>query len=189
MIRGARERTTVDLRSLGPALRAYACARNLRVSDVVRLALVEALRAGGDEGAVTDGECRSAEERLVKLTIRLRRGVADRLVQNSRHCGLSQGAYLTTLINDTPAPPTAVAAVVRASTEQLAIVSSDLNELIRTIRRDDAPSAALIEDWLRPLVVDVRQHVGHASRLLSELRPARNSSTKGRPEREGTTPP
>ena len=77
------------------------------------------------------------------------------------------------------------------STEQLAVVSGDLNELIRVIRRDGVSSTRLIEDWLRPLVRDVRQHVELASRLMSELRPARSGSggRRGKPfERHEASP-
>jgi hypothetical protein len=52
-------------------------------------------------------------------------------------------------------------------------------------------TTCLIEDWLRPLVRDVRQHVELASRLMSELRPARSGSggRRGKPfERHEASP-
>ena len=173
----SRERATIDLRGLGPALKAHARARNLTVSDVARLAVVAMLEASGPDAAVdAGGEPDAVEEGTAKLTIRLRRGVAARLTARASACGLSHGAYLTTLINEAPAPPLAVATTLGRSTEQLAVVSSDLNELIRVLCRDSASSGRLVEDWLRPLVHDVRQHVGLASRLISELRPPRSCS-------------
>ena len=177
----SRERATIDLRGLGPALKAHAQARNLTVSDVARLAVAAVLKTSGSEGAVrVSGESDAAKDGTVKLTIRLRRGVAARLTARARACGLSHGAYLTTLIDEAPAPPLAVATALGTSTEQLAVVSADLNELIRTIRRDATSSGRLIEDSLRPLMDEVRRHVGLASRLMSELRPTRMYSTQGR---------
>ena len=179
----SRERATIDLRGLGPALKAHARARNLTVSEAARLAVVALLKTSGSEGMVqVGGESDTVEHGTAKLTIRLRRGVAARLTARARACGLSYGAYLTTLIDEAPAPPLAVATTLGKSTEQLAVVSSDLNELIRVIRRDTASSDRLIDDWLRPLVQDVRQHVGLASRLMSELRPARSCSKQQRTE-------
>lgn len=139
MATASRERATIDLRGLGPALKAHAQARNLTVSDVARLAVAAVLETPGSEAPVqVSGETDAAGDRTVKLTIRLRRGVAARLATRARACGLSHGAYLTTLIDGAPAPPLATATALGTSTEQLAVVSADLNELIRTIRRDSS---------------------------------------------------
>ena len=180
----SRERATIDLRGLGPALKAHARARSLTVSEVARLAVAAVLETPSSEFPVqVSGESNAAGDRTVKLTIRLRRAVAARLTTRARACGLSHGAYLTTLIDEAPAPPLAVATVLGTSTEQLAVVSADLNELIRVIRRDATSSGRLVEDWLRPLLDDVRRHVGLASRLMLELRPTRTYSTQERGKR------
>ena len=189
MATASRERATIDLRGLGPALKAHARARNLSVSDVARLAVIDVLKTSGSEAAAQGAAGSNAVEGgTVKLTIRLRRGVASRLAARARDCGLSQGAYLTTLIDGVPAPPLAVATTLGKSTEQLAVVSADLNELIRVARRDGAAAEHLIEDGLRPLVHDVRQHLGLASRLLSELRPARSCPGRQRGEAASRSP-
>ena len=184
MATASRERATIDLRGLGPVLKAHARARNLTVADVARLALAAMLDTSGAQAAVEScGESDAAKDGTDKLTIRLRRGVATRLTTRAHACGLSRCAYLTTLIDEAPAPPLAIATALGTSTEQLAVVSADLNELIRTIRRDTTSSGRLIEDWLRPLLDDVRRHVGLASRLMSELWPARTYSTQRRGQR------
>ena len=189
MATASRERATIDLRGLGPALKAHARARNLSVSDVARLAVIEVLKTSRSEAAGQGAtESDAGDGGTVKLTIRLRRGVASRLAARARDCGLSQGAYLTTLIDGVPAPPLAVATTLGKSTEQLAVVSADLNELIRVARRDGAAAEHLIEDGLRPLVHDVRQHLGLASRLLSELRPTRSSSGRQHGAPSGSSP-
>jgi len=72
-----------------------------------------------------------------------------------------------------------------SSTEQLAVVSADLNELVRTIQRGALSSGPLIDEWVRPLIDDVRRHAGLASRLVSELRPTRTNSTQRHGQRAG----
>ena len=44
---GSRERTTLDLRGLGPAIRAHAKARNMAVSSVARMAVAKMLENSG----------------------------------------------------------------------------------------------------------------------------------------------
>jgi hypothetical protein len=179
MARVPRERTTIDLCGLGPALKAHARARNLTVSEVARLAVATVLETSALEPEnQACGAPDATEGRPVKLSIRLRRGVAARLTTRARACGLSHGAYVTTLIDETPAPPLAVATALGMSTEQLAVVSADLNELIRTIGRGTVSSGLLVDDRMRALLDDVRRHLGLASRLMAELRPARTVSTQ-----------
>jgi hypothetical protein len=147
----------------------------------MRLAVVAMLEATGPESAAqASGEPDAAEGEPVKLTIRLRRGVASRLTTRARARGLSRCAFLTTLIDETPAPLLADVTALRASTDQLAVVSADLNELVRTIQRGALSSGPLIEDWLRPLVNEMRRHVDFASRLVVELRPRSTHSTAQR---------
>jgi hypothetical protein len=139
------------------------------------------LETSGSEFEVrASGEPDAAEGRPVKLTMRLRRRVASRLTARARACGLSQCAYLTTLIDETPAPLLADVTALRGSTDQLAVVSADLNELVRTIQRGALSSGPLIEGWLRPLVDEMRRHVDLASRLVVELRPRSTHSTAQR---------
>ena len=174
----ARDRITIDLGGLGPALRAHAQGRQLTVAAAARSALASALQnsarlSTGEHG----GELDAAANHAAKLTLRLRRGSADQLVTRARAAGLSYGAYLTTLLDDMPAPAAApghdqAVAALGASTEQLAVVSADINELIRLIRRGSAPAAQQFSDRLGTLAGDVRQHLVLASRLVVELQPA-----------------
>jgi len=169
-----RERATIDLRGLGPALKAHARARNLTVSAVARLAVAELLKTSVSEPVVrVSGASEAVRHGRVKVTVRFRHGVASQLTTRARACGLSQSAYLAALIDEAPAPPLELAAALGSSTEQLAVVCTDLNELIRTIRRDNTSSGPLVRDWLEPLMEEVRRHVGVASHLMCELRPAR----------------
>ena len=174
MAGAARERMTVDLGGLAPALRVHAKARHLTVSQAARLAVAAALEPSPlDPQVQPEGDADSAADQPVKLTIRLRRGVADRLAVRARDCGLSHGAYLTTLIDAAPAPSLAMVKALSASTDQLAVVSADVNEDIRLLRRDTAPSQEVLGASVRSIVDGTRRHLDLASRVVAELRPAR----------------
>ena len=91
-----RERVTIDLRGLAPALKAHAKARHLTVSDAARLAVATALETSPlDLEVEPSGESDADADQPIKLTVRLRRGVAARLTTRARACGLSHGRYLT----------------------------------------------------------------------------------------------
>lgn len=192
MANPARERVSIDLRDLGPALRAHAEARHLTVADVARLAVAAVLESSGHGVDVQQSAQPDAvDDKPVKLGVRLRGEVAARLSARARACGLSYGAYLTTLMEEAPAPPLEVVTALRSSTDQLAVVSSDLNQLMRTLQRGASAPGPLVDAWLRPLVNEVRQHVGIASRLVSALRPARELSRRQdgpRPSDQGPLP-
>jgi hypothetical protein len=183
-----RDFLAVDLRGLGPALRSNARARGLTLSELTRLAVAAALETTcPSEPADVSTEGDPDPKRSAKLTVRLRPGIATRLAATARASGLSRSAYLATLIDGTPAPPLAVATELGASTAQLAAVSADMNELIRTLVRAGLSLSPLIDDRLRPLLADVRRHLDLSSRLVSELRPGRQHSN-GRPLSEKARP-
>jgi len=73
-----RERATIDLRGLGPALKAHARARNLTVSAVARLAVAELLKTSVSEPVVrVSGASEAVRHGRVKVTVRFRHGVAS----------------------------------------------------------------------------------------------------------------
>ena len=174
----------VDLGGLAPALRAHAKARHLTVTQAARLAVAAVLEpAPVDAGVQPESEPDSTADRTVKLTIRLRRGVADQLTARARDCGLSHGAYLTTLIDAAPAPPLAMLKALSASTDQLAVVAADVNEVIRLLRRDTSPSQEMLGTSVRSIVDGTRRHLELASRVVAELRPARTYPRRPRGKR------
>ena len=83
------------------------------------------------------------------------------------------------MIDEAPAPPLAIATELGRSTEQLAVVSGDMNELIRSLARGGVLSGPLVDVSLRPLLAEVRRHIDLAARLVSELRPHRTGSMRG----------
>ncbi len=173
-----RDRMTIDLRGLGPALRAHAKARRLTLAAAARSALAAALQdALPADASEVDWAQDHAADSSIKLTLRLRRGAANRLATRARAAGLPSGAYLATLLDGTPAPPLAAdheqaVAALGASTERLAVISADVNELIRVVGRSDVPAARQLDDRIVSLAGDVRQHLVLASRLMTALKPA-----------------
>ena len=111
--------------------------------------------------------------RPVKLGFRISADLAALLTTRARDCGLSQTAYLARLIAGSPTPSLDVVVTLGSSADRLATVSADLNELIRVLRRDASSSGPLVEQLLKPLTHDVREHLRLASRVVAELRPAR----------------
>lgn len=172
MTKVARERVTVDIRGLASALSAQAKARHLTVSQIARLALVAVLPPT-DAGTQPAAGPSPDADRPLKLTIRLRRGVAARLHERARASGLSLGAYLTTLIDGAPAPPLTLVRALAESTDELAILSADANELIRKLNKDATPSAVDLRHVVQGMVDGTRQHLELASRVVAGLRPAR----------------
>ena len=167
-----RQRLTLDLRGLGPGLAAHAKARHLTVSEVVRLAVAAVLEAPppADQPVTSDP---AAAHQLEKLTIRLQRCVAGRLKTRSRACGLSHGAYLTTLIDGTPAPALALVAALNASTDRLAVVCTDVREVMSRESRDGSGGASTT--LCQGFIDAAYAHLGLASRVVAEVRPGRTA--------------
>jgi hypothetical protein len=174
----ARERITVDIRGLAPALKAHARAQHLSVSQAARLALLAALPPTQEVKASPAPEAKADAARLVKLTIRLRPCVAAQLSARARDSGLSQGAYLALLIGGTPPPPVAVANALADSTDQFALVAGSMTELVRLLHKDASPLAEEVRYVVRGLVDGTFRHLELASRLVNELRSVRMLPTR-----------
>lgn len=169
-----RDRVTVSLRGLAPALKAHAKARHLSVSDAARLAVAAALEISAIEPDAQDSDVHEvAADPHVKLTIRLRRTVATRLKTRARTCGLSQGSYLSTLIEGATAPSLAMVAALSASTDQLAAISIDMGQVVRYLARHPQPPIDGLGVFTQQIVDGVRRHLDLASRVAAECRPAR----------------
>jgi hypothetical protein len=174
MTKTVRERMMVDLGGLAPVLRAHAQARHLTVPQAARLVLATALGpTSGDAAVRQEREPDATGRGIVKFSIRLPRGVAEGLSTRARNCGLSHGAYLTTLIDATPAPPLALVNALTASTDQLAVIAADVNNVLRLLRKDSSYPNEDLAPLVHSLVEGTRKHLELASRVVAELRPAR----------------
>lgn len=185
----AREYFTVDLRGLRAALAARAARDGMTESDVVRSALATSL---GTSRAVLFDPLRqstthSPSASQVKLSVRVAASTARRLDHDSRAAGLSRGAYLTRLVRG--APPVASSAdraaackALNNSSEELAIMSRDINHLTQLLRQGSVQAAKSYATRHETLDHDVRSHLALAAAVLADLSTMRapaKTATKG----------
>ena len=172
----AREYFTVDLRGLRAALVARAGRDGMTESDVLRSALATAL--GTSETELVDSARQSIADSptvsQVKLSVRLAGSAARQLDQDARAAGLSRGAYLTRLIRGAPsvASSTDRVAACRAlnhSSEELAVMSRDINHLTQLLRQGSVQAAKSYATRHETLDRDVRAHLALAAAVLADL--------------------
>jgi hypothetical protein len=176
MAAAAREYFTVDLRGLRAALAARATHDGETESNVLRSALATAL--GTDQGAISTAAFESiaagSTSPHVKLSVRLMRSAASRLDTDARAVGLSRGVYLARLIQ--AAPPVAcsnerIAAckALNNSSEELAVMSRDINHLTQLLRQGSIAAAKAYAARHETLDRDVRSHLAFAAAVLADL--------------------
>ena len=168
----SREFFTLDLRGLRAGLRARAASQGLTESAAVRSILAAALGAErSDSSAPSAGPATTPE---IKLSVRLPRTAASRLNRHARAAGLSRGVYLTRLIDGAPpvvasSDRAAMFRALNASSNELALLSRDMNHLTQLLRQGSFVAAR--EYTARHGSVDriVQAHLALAAPILSEL--------------------
>jgi hypothetical protein len=177
-----REFFTLDLRGLRAGLKARAASLGLTESAVLRGVLASALGAEcSDSSAPSAGPATTPE---IKMSVRLPRAAASRLDRHARAAGLSRGVYLTRLIDG--APPVVASSdraamfnALNASSNELALLSRDMNHLTRLLR--ERSFAAAREYTARHGSVDsvVQAHLALAAPILCELSFMRLTTRQG----------
>jgi hypothetical protein len=175
-----RDRVTVDLRGIRPQLHAHAAKRQMTVAALVRRAVVamfdDAPSDVADDGS-TDGATGTA---VIKVTLRLPVAHAVLLASRARRADVSQGSYIASLIDGTPAQARApdharAVAALMASTDRLAVLSADLNAFMRLIGRAPRSELEPYRASIQSLASDVRGHLASAAALVVAL-----TATRGR---------
>ena len=174
---GARERVSIDLRGLGPRLKVYASARGRTPAAAVRLALVQALDAES-AGDRLDVGVAPVSSGAIKVTLRVSADHAARLAQRARSAEMSQGAYVSALLDgDCPAPlPENHDGAIQAltgSTDHLAVLSTDLNAFVRLFGHLPNSELQRYRASVVSVAEDVQKHLALASALIAEVRAAR----------------
>lgn len=175
----ARDRVTVDLRALGPRLRAYAAIQGKRPSTLMRKAVSQMLDAAPAPDCGVRQEPDGAGE-VAKVTLRMSGAHARSLAERARAAEVAQGDYVCGLLDGmAPAPPAADHAVsvaaLRASTDRLAVVSSDLATFMRLLGRVQAAELESYRAGMVSLTTDLREHLACAAALVADLRSARSA--------------
>ena len=174
MAAGSRDRVTVDLRGGGPVVQARAMAQGLTVAAFVRRAVMTIAEARADSTETRSIAPRDSEQRLIKVTLRLTADHAMLLATRARSAEVSQGSYVAGLLEGQPPPraasdrPEAIAALAK-STDQLAVMSTDLQTVLRLIRTASPERAEPFRGKVRTLLEDVRAHLDMACGYLADL--------------------
>jgi hypothetical protein len=173
MARRSRDRVTIDLCGIGDAARAAAQARGATLAIFARQALIAALPADA-AARLPRAEPRSEEGGgTVKLSVRLSPDDSAVLATQAAVLGLSQARLVSLLIRRAELPRRSIErdadrAALRASTEQLATLSVDLQQFLRLLRRGSSERVARYAERLQVVDVDLRTHLDRASAFLAD---------------------
>ena len=175
-----RERVNVSLGALGPRLRAVAALERTSMSALVRRAAVQMLR---DRPVAVDQVAdpqQADRSRWTRIHLHLPQSHAAALAARARAAAMSRSELVWSLLGDMPPQPVPVdlAAAVRgllASTDRVAVLSTDLSEFLRLLEKvgPSAPELQPLRESTRALHKDVREHLKYASVLLAALKPYR----------------
>ena len=166
----SRDRVTLDLRGIGPAVRAAAAARKVPVATLCRDAIVEAI--GSPMVSSLPGFDSLDHSQRTKLTLRLSQPNAELLIVRAAAHGLSYGSFVARQVRGAPLPApaadrTADRAALVASVDSLNELAADLNALIRMLRKGDADGAGRYRASAMSLATDVRRHLELASKVIA----------------------
>jgi hypothetical protein len=117
--------------------------------------------------------------------------VACRLDQDARAAGLSRGSYLARLIQGAPpvassADRVAACGALNKSSEELAVMSRDINHLTQLCAEGSLEAARSYAGRHETLDRDVRLHLALASVVLADLSSMRCHSRVHRTARHGS---
>lgn len=174
----ARDRVSVDLRGLGDQLRAQAAAYQTTPAVLVRRAVRQMLGERITQASTEAVVRRAGRGRIVKVTLRIDATHADALAARARAADLAQGDFVAELLDGIAPPPIAVhneAAVsaLRASSDRLAALSTDLNAFVRLLGRASVAELEPYRVSVTSLTKDVEQHLASAAALIADLGRAR----------------
>jgi hypothetical protein len=180
----SRDRVTLELRGLRERLQALAASHQMTTSALVRQMLIALLDAESGEGdtrrnfsAIPAGAT-AINTPVVKVTLRLPASHAIALARRARAADVSQGAYVVGLIDGASPSPVPqdharTVAALLASTDQLAVIGTDLNAFLRLLGLRSSSELERYRAGILSLAKDVRLHLAIAATLVAELRSAR----------------
>jgi hypothetical protein len=185
----SRDRISVDMRGLKPALIAWAQAQRVSPSDFVRATLVAAL-------GTSDGPDRAAAPRpsqspdRVRLSLRMQRCDSEAVLRAARDAGLATGDFVAGLLVKAPvlarsAGPAVHLATLTESCAELATLSRNLHHLTTLLREGSTRAAQEYREMLDSVNADVHAHLVLATSVVAELQPLVRSSR----QRDSATAP
>ncbi|MFZ2825429.1 hypothetical protein [Hydrogenophaga sp.] len=174
-----RDRVTIDLRGLREPLQARAGVNQMTPAALVRQAVLAYLAPkSGDQTPDPRPLKYVREEQVVKVTLRLPAGHAALMNFQARIANVSKSIYVASLIEGAPPPRnhTQTVAALQASTNRLAVVSTDLSAFLRILHMVKPGASQELDRYqagIDTLNKDIRRHLNTASELVAELRAPR----------------
>jgi hypothetical protein len=174
-----RDRVTIDLRGLRTPLQTHALLRQMTSAALVRQAVLAYLAAkSGDQEPDQKQLTTVRGKQLVKVTMRLPTEHVLLMNYHARKADVSKGSYVAGLIAGVP-PPTNHAqtvAALRASTDRLAVISTDLSAFLRVMHMVKPGASQELERYRAGIMTlndDIRRHLAVAAQLVANLRATR----------------
>lgn len=186
MKQDGRDRVTVDLRGAGPRVQELATAQGVTIAAFVRRTVLAQLEQPSASKDVFDAADASEGGPLLKVTLRLPTAHVLLLRMRARRADVSQGAYVAGLIEGMPLllassdRREATAALLR-STDQLAVISTDVRAFMRLLKRGASPELESYRARIMSLPEELRSHLAIACEFLSEVSkpgPARSAARR-----------
>lgn len=167
----SRNRVTIDLCGIGDAARAAAAARGATLAVFARQALIAALPA--DASTLLPRAEPHGTGGTVKLSVRLSHEDSSQLATQAAALGLSQARLVSLLIRRAELPMPAASrsadlAALRASTEQLAALSADLQQFMRLLRGGAGEAVQRYRQRIEAVDTDIRAHLDRASAFVAD---------------------
>jgi hypothetical protein len=174
-----RDRVTIDLRGLREPLHARAMANQMTPAALVRQAVLAYLAPkSGDQKPDPKPLKYLREEQVVKVTLRLPAGHAALMNYQARIANVSKSIYVAALIEGAPPPRNhaQTVAALQASTNRLAVISTDLSAYLRILHMVKPGASQELDRYqagIDTLNKDIGRHLNTASELVAELRATR----------------
>jgi hypothetical protein len=174
-----RDRVTIDLRGLRAQLQKHALLSQMTPAALVRQAVLAHLAPRpAEESPGQNPLTMVREKQLVKVTLRLPSGHAALMNLQARRADVSKSSYVAALIEGAPPPKDHAQAVaaLQASTDQLAVIATDLSAFLRIMHMVKPGATQELERYRAGVMTlndDIRRHLAVAAQLVAELRPPR----------------
>jgi hypothetical protein len=174
-----RDRVTIDLRGLREPLQARALVNQMTPAALVRQAVLAYLApTSGDQKPDPRPLKHVREEQVVKVTLRLPAGHAALMNYQARIADVSKSIYVAALIEGAPPPRNHAQAVaaLQASTNRLAVISTDLSAYLRILHMVRPGASQELDRYqagIDTLSKDIGRHLNTAAELVAELRATR----------------
>jgi len=170
----SRDRITVDMRGMKGALTARARQLGQAPSEFVRSTLASALGAT-DQTKVSIPSPPHGNSHRVRMNLRIGRTERDRLQRAAREAGLTVADWVSGLLDGGSVvdvrTSTPLVDSLNASNAELAALSRSLSRLTALLGQGSVKAALAYRDSLDRTYVEVREHLGLAAAVLSELQP------------------